>query len=170
MSSILGPAPIVDFDGTLALLVVPWQALRSELQVSRVEDLWRTENQGAWDAVTAAEIQAAAAAEPVSALIEALETVRSFAVLTANSELAVTAFCGRFGELGERLGVVVGRETLVGPKRDFGVFRLGFEACVASTSVERGSAPIVYVGDDGYELEFARRLGANAVHVGDLDR
>ena len=37
----LGRAPIVDFDGTLARLDVDWDGLRRSLGLGSLDDLWR---------------------------------------------------------------------------------------------------------------------------------
>jgi phosphoglycolate phosphatase-like HAD superfamily hydrolase len=167
MTSTLGPAPIADFDGTIARLPVDWKALRRTLNVESITDLWAL-GSDRWDRVTEAEAQAAARAEPVWPVFRRLAAASGFAVLTSNSERAVRNFFDRFPAERARVVHVVGRETLGGPKEDGDCFRRGFRACVDATQELRGDAPLVYVGDASYELEFARRLGATVVCVLDL--
>jgi phosphoglycolate phosphatase-like HAD superfamily hydrolase len=160
----LGPAPVVDFDGTLVHLPVDWEGLRAHLGVSRVDDLWAGAGDG-WDAVARAEEEAAATASPVPGMLEALAAARAVAVLSNNSERAVWRFLDRFSDLGALVATVVGRETLGGPKREYHVFARGFTRCVKATEHARAGGSVVYVGDQHYELRFARRLGARALHV-----
>jgi phosphoglycolate phosphatase-like HAD superfamily hydrolase len=167
-SSILGPAPIVDFDGTLARLHVGWDDLRARLGVDRIEQLWQTENPQSWTMIRDAEIEAATRAMPFAPVRAGLERCSAFAVLTSNSEEAVARFLLRFGSLESRVSVIVGRETLVGPKHDYEVFSRGFTRCVMATATARADDDVVYVGDADWELDFARRLGANAVDAREL--
>jgi phosphoglycolate phosphatase-like HAD superfamily hydrolase len=167
----LGPAPVVDFDGTLARLEVPWPELRRAVGVdASIDELWSRADQRAWEAVREAEVAAATLAEPVMDVLLPLEDAQAVAILTSNSEQAVRAFLDRFARLDRRVAVVVGRETLGGNKKDFDVFSRGLARCVDATTAARGDEPIVYVGDAAYEIEFARRLGARAVSVAELER
>lgn len=163
----LGPAPVLDFDGTIADLPVDWDTVRRSLGVSHVEDLWHGDGSG-WRSVTSAEVEAAQRAAPVPSVTGQLVTVTSFAVLTSNSADAVNAFMHRFPLLRERLAIVVGREELGGPKTEFERFRSGLERCLEATARARGDKPATYVGDALYELEFARSLGVTALDVGEV--
>jgi phosphoglycolate phosphatase-like HAD superfamily hydrolase len=165
MNSILGSAPVLDFDGTIAPLPVTWATLRSELGVKRIQDLWLQDRPGAWAAVRAAEEEAARQADLNPRVGRALEEVSALAVLTNNSEASVAAFLARFPHLERRVTIVVGREQLGGPKDEFAVFERGFRSCVTATATARGDEPIIYVGDADYELSYARRLGAQAWNV-----
>jgi phosphoglycolate phosphatase-like HAD superfamily hydrolase len=161
-----GHAPILDFDGTLARLSVQWSELRHRLGVRRIDDLWASGAAARWGEVTDAEVEASRIARPVPAVLRLLREVERFAILSNNSELAVGAFLDRFPELGTRAALVVGRETLGGPKTRFDVFERGYVRCVAAV----GHPPKpTYVGDQAYELAFAKQLGADAVDVGSLD-
>jgi beta-phosphoglucomutase-like phosphatase (HAD superfamily) len=166
--SILGPAPIVDFDGTLARLDVAWDDLRARLGTDRIGQLWQSENPDAWSIVRDAEIEAAIRATPCVPMRARLERSSAFAVLTSNSEDAVARFLERFGSLESRAAVVVGRETLRGPKDDYEIFSRGFIRCVTATATARADDDVVYVGDTDWELDFARRLGAHAVDAREL--
>ncbi|MGH9012883.1 MAG: HAD family hydrolase [Acidimicrobiia bacterium] len=162
----LGPGPVVDFDGTLTTLGVSWSDLRARLDVGHIDELWDRGGDDGWAEVTQAELEAAATAGPAGPVFEALEQAEAVAVLTGNAEASVWRFLGRFDALRARIAVVVGRETLAGPKRDYGVFARGFRRCVEATKAVRSPGePVVYVGDLPYELEFARRLGAHAIDV-----
>ena len=164
-SLIAGRAPILDFDGTIARLDVAWSELRARLGLGRIDEVWASRDERRWDEVTAAEIEAARVARPGPAVGSLMRSLDSFAILTSNAERAVTVFLARFPALEQRVALVVGRETLGGPKTDFEVFARGFALC----SVALGSpARQVYVGDQQYELDFARQLGADAVDVAAL--
>jgi phosphoglycolate phosphatase-like HAD superfamily hydrolase len=158
----LGLAPVLDFDGTLAQLDVDWPALRAKLNVERIEELWSRAN--GWDVVTDAEVRAAETALPVLPAAM-LSGVRCFAVLTSNDARAVRRFMDRFPQLRERLTTVVGREELGGPKSDFACFELGIRQCMDAMNIDELTT---YVGDAPYELDFARRLGLTAIDVREL--
>jgi phosphoglycolate phosphatase-like HAD superfamily hydrolase len=160
-----GTAVVTDFDGTLARLAIPWQSLRESLSVRRIEDLWLDADARRWEPVTRAEVDAALLAAPVPAVVEALGSVPAIAVLTNNDETAVQTFLDRFPDLRSRVCVVVGRQTLRGPKTDFTVFSAGYSACRHALSSGDDSTEITYVGDMDYELDYARRLGAKAIDV-----
>jgi phosphoglycolate phosphatase-like HAD superfamily hydrolase len=168
MNSILGPAPIIDFDGTLARLDVPWDGLRAELGVARIGDLWHEHAPERWTHVSRAEERAASVAEAVPEMKTALARTNSFAILSSNAESAVWRFLDRFADLTSRVRIVVGRETLGGPKSDFDVFARGFTMCVDATTAARSQSSIIYVGDMPYELGFARRLGARTIPLEQL--
>jgi phosphoglycolate phosphatase-like HAD superfamily hydrolase len=167
MSSLLGAAVVSDFDGTLAHLDISWQSLRESLSVARIDELWKDPDMQRWDAVARAEVEAARTAAPVASVVRALEPVADIAVLTSNDEGAVEAFLDRWPELGSRVRVVVGRRTLAGPKTDFEIFSSGYEKCLRAIATH-DPAGTVYVGDQEYELEFARRLGAKSLGVHEL--
>lgn len=168
MHSILGFAPILDFDGTVAVLPVDWAGLRRRLQVARIDDLWQTGRIDDWSVVTNAEVEAAGGAVPLEPVLAALADVETFAILTSNSERAVLRFFEDRQALRSRLASIVGRETLAGPKADEDVFRAGFTVCLEATAAARRGGQALYVGDADYELEFARNLGVRAVHVSEL--
>lgn len=164
----LGPAPVVDFDGTVATLDVPWDDLKRRLGVHRIDELWGRTGDG-WAAVARAEEEAAGRAVPVATVLEALRRARAVAVLTSNSEASVWRFLARHDDLRAVVVAVVGRETLAGPKSDYEVFARGFRRCVGATAAARPlGEKVLYVGDQDYELRFARRLGACAMHVSEV--
>jgi phosphoglycolate phosphatase-like HAD superfamily hydrolase len=165
----LGPAPVADFDGTLARLEVPWGDVKAALGLEHIEDLWRRADQSGWNVIGDLEVEAARTADPVQSVERALATATAFAILTNNSERAVHVFLQRFPALGARVVAVVGRETLRGPKTAPDVFERGFQQCITATSEARGTEPVIYVGDRDYELDFARRLGADVRDVASLE-
>jgi phosphoglycolate phosphatase-like HAD superfamily hydrolase len=167
-NSILGSAPLLDFDGTIAVLPVAWDRLRSELGVGRINDLWVANDPRSWSVVRTAEEDAARQAHPNPRLVEALEQVETLAVLTNNAETSVAVFLARFPSLERRVSLIVGREQLGGPKDEFSVFESGFRRCASATALARGAGALVYVGDADYELRFARSLGARALNVKEI--
>lgn len=64
--------------------------------------------------------------------------------------------------------MVVGRRALGGPKTDFEIFSSGYARC-RHAIVSNDAGPIAYIGDQTYELDFARALGAATFGVRDLD-
>jgi hypothetical protein len=168
MSSILGPGPILDFDGTLAHLPVDWQNLRTRLGVRSIDELWLRPSPQAFAEVTEAEVVAADYAEGIDEVLNCLASVETFAILTSNSAHAVHRFLRRHATLAVRLSDVVGREELGGPKTDFARFRPGLQRCIRAVGTASSEMPPVYVANSAYELVFARRLGAVAVDVAEL--
>lgn len=154
----LGPAPIVDFDGTIARLPVDWSGLRRKLGILSIEELWDGEP-SRWDVITAAEVAAASSAEPVRPVIDAILDAAAFAVFTSNASDAVRTFLARHPPLEERASIIVGRDELGGSKRDFRMFTRGLHMCLMSTSAAREQTPPVFVGDSEYELRLAANLG-----------
>jgi phosphoglycolate phosphatase-like HAD superfamily hydrolase len=168
MSSILGSAPILDFDGTLGELEVDWRDLRQRLGVASVDELWERHDDRAWADVAAAEQRAASHSPIHHAMAALLQRVDALAILTDNSEAAVWAFVKRHDGVLPHPSVVVGRETLRGSKRDWLKFRRGFTLCERAIEQSRGEQATVYVGDQEYELSYARRLGAVALSTAKL--
>lgn len=164
MRSIAGPAPIADFDGTLAVLPVPWGELRERLEVRRIGDLWG-DTGARWSVVEEAEVAAAKVAEPIRSTHEVLMDGRAVAILTDNSENAVRAYLERFPGLEARVLAVVGRESLKGPKSDEDVFERGFAMCVDAIAGVLGGDQVTYLGDQSYELELADAHGARVLRV-----
>src|SRR5262245_5560361 len=145
----LGRSPITDFDGTLARLPVAWEALRIQLRVRRLADLWEREDAvRCWQVVRNAEVAAAREAVPIDAVGSRLQRADAFAILTSNAEDSVLEFLEHFPKLRSRCACVVGRETLGGPKDDFRIFRRGFDLCVAATAHARAEAAIEFVGNE----------------------
>lgn len=75
------------------------------------------------------------------------------------------AVLDRIPDLTSCVQVVVGRETMSGPKNNFDVFARGFTVCVEATAGGRTGSSIICVGDMPYELAFARCLGARTIDI-----
>jgi phosphoglycolate phosphatase-like HAD superfamily hydrolase len=162
----LGRVPIVDFDGTMAYLPIDWAALRRQLGVGSINELWTGADGGAgWATVTAAELAATTHARPIAITLEALAAASGFVVVTDNDESVVSTFLARYPWLAAKVLAVLGRRYHGGPKRDPEVFARAFR--MASELIRRTGSdqPIVYCGDQDYELAFAISLGAQAVRV-----
>jgi hypothetical protein len=158
----LGPNPIVDFDGTMAYLPVDWAALRRQLRVASMSELWERSDDAAWTAVAAAEVAATALARPIAATVQALEASQGFVVVTDNDESAVAAFLGVHPVLADKAVAVLGRRFHGGPKRDADVFARALRTAV---DLLPAGDEVVYCGDQDYELAFARAMGARPVRV-----
>ncbi len=158
----LGRTPICDFDGTMARLVVSWADLRKRFGVRSIEELWCGSRDDDWSIVAAAEVAAAADAQPVDVVVDALRGADRYAVLTNNDERAVHRFLERFDDLRAKAVVIVGRKMLGGSKRDEWRFATGYDICRHALQLSTGET-VVYVGDGAYELDFASALGARVV-------
>lgn len=166
MSSIAGRALVTDFDGTLTELAVDWAAIRRDLGVSRIGELWQRGIE-AFAPLTAAEVDGARDGIDRAGTMAFARTFETFAVLTDNSELAVHAFLGRHPDLQRRCVCVAGRESLGGSKHQGSVFRRGAAACLEALAV--ASRDCVYVGDHPTELAYAAELGFRVVDAAALE-
>jgi phosphoglycolate phosphatase-like HAD superfamily hydrolase len=153
---------ISDFDGTIARLDLDWADLRRRCEVRSIGELWNGPASG-WEPITRAEVRAARIARPVQHVLDLIEGFGEVAVLTNNSELSVAAFLEPRRELAAMVRCTVGRETLGAPKNDFPVFLGGVEMCAAALGVAEGFSSCCYIGDQDYELDFARHLGMDVV-------
>jgi phosphoglycolate phosphatase-like HAD superfamily hydrolase len=165
MSSTTGRVLITDFDGTLVKLAVDWPALRARLGVQSIGDAVTRGDPQLLHTIAAAEREGAIAGQPVE---PALAFVRGFdrcAVLSDNSEIAIHAFLSGYPEIRARCEVVVGRESLGGPKSEREHFVDGLEICRRALG---GGEHVVYLGDTAYELAFARELGLETIDVASL--
>lgn len=157
-------AAIVDFDGTLVDLPIDWRRLRAQLGVTAIDNLFDHGSADMWSIVRQQEIRAAQCGEPRERVIELLAHVPWLAILTANSEDAVSAFLERRPDLAPRVVAIVGRETAQGPKRDEATFVAAFDRCRSRLRDCAGQdITAVYVGDQDYELRFAAALGAPTI-------
>ena len=66
---------------------------------------------------------------------------------------------------GSRVRAVVGRRALGGPKTDFEIFSVGLRHAASGRSRRRDASRITYTRRQEYELDFARRLGADTFGV-----
>lgn len=158
----LGPAPVVDLDGTVVRLPVDWSGLRRDLGVGSLREL--TVDDVRWAVVQQHEEAAADIATPLPIICAALAATVAFAVLTANSESSAWRALRRAG-IASRCAAVVGRRSLAGRKDDVDVFRRGLARCVTATADARAGEELVYLGDSAYELDYAARSGARTLSV-----
>lgn len=155
---------VTDFDGTVARLVIDWDAVREAAGVRRIGELWARGSAEGWHPVRDAEVRAAATAEPIIEVFELLTRSEAFAVITNNSSVCVEAFLDRFEVLRRRCTLVTGRELLGGPKEDEHRFAAAFAASRRALGADE-SEPLVYLGDQDYELVAAARCGASPLRV-----
>lgn len=148
---------ICDFDGTLAFLDLDWDALRADLGVARLGELW-SRPATAWEPVTQAEMHAADRAAPRFGALE-LVADEPLVIISANSERAIARFLARGWPLDVRL--VIGRETLAGHKFDPARFAAAVERALAVLGDELRHRR--YLGDADEELELAARCGLEPI-------
>jgi phosphoglycolate phosphatase-like HAD superfamily hydrolase len=165
MSSTTGRVLITDFDGTLVKLAVDWPALRALLGVQRIRDVVTRGDPQLVHIVAAAEREGAIWGQPVEAALAFVRGFDRYAVLSDNSEIAIDAFLSGYPEIRARCEAVVGRESLGGPKSELDHFVDGIEICRRALG---GGGQVVYLGDAGYELAFARELGLETIDVASL--
>jgi hypothetical protein len=158
----LGLTPILDFDGTITELPVDWSSLRRQLGIHQIVDLWERDI-SSWTSVTEAEVAAAMISEPIRPIFDELSKIQRFAVVSSNSTICVRTFFDRFPAVGRRVGLIIGRDELGGPKTDFHRFARAVRQCAAALEYRGARGALTYVGNEAYELEFARRLGLRAV-------
>lgn len=158
-----------DFDGTLMDLAVDWRALREELGVSDIGELWKRNDPAPFERVTAVETQGARLGRDNSVAIEFVRRAGRFALISGNSEAAIQTFLARHADLRDRCAVVVGRESLAGPKLDREIFKRGVGMCLAALQLA-DAGRVTYLGDSHDELELARSLGFDAIDVATLAR
>jgi phosphoglycolate phosphatase-like HAD superfamily hydrolase len=161
-----GHALITDFDGTLADLPVDWRLLRSQHEVASILDLWEG-GLAAWQSVALAECVVAGNAPQVSPGHALALGALSCAILTNNSEFAVRRYLTRYPDLEEKVCAVIGRETLKGPKNDEACFIRGYRSCLEAISSQLKGPPArtAYLGDQDYELGYARKLATRVIDM-----
>ena len=89
---VLGPAPVVDFDGTIVPLPVDWPHLRRSFGVSRINDLWTQGGQDGFSLIAEMEVEGANVGGPFDAVMNELASATAFPVLASNSAVAVKTF------------------------------------------------------------------------------
>lgn len=158
----LGLTPVLDFDGTITELPVDWSSLRRQLGIHQIVDIWERHT-SSWTAITEAEVAAAMISEPIHPIFDKLSKTRQFAVVSSNSTICVRTFFDRFPAVGRRIALIIGRDELGGPKTDFDRFARAVRQCTAALEYRGLRDTLTYVGNEAYELEFARRLGLRAL-------
>jgi phosphoglycolate phosphatase-like HAD superfamily hydrolase len=165
MSSTTGRVLITDFDGTLVKLAVDWPALRARLGVQRIRDVVTRGDPQLLHTLAAAEREGAIAGQPVEPALAFVRSFDRYAVLSDNSEIAIDAYLSGYPEIRARCDVMVGRESLGGPKSERDHFVDGLEICRRALG---GGEHVVYLGDTAHELAFARELGLETIDVATL--
>jgi hypothetical protein len=161
---------IFDFDGTLTNLNVNWVEIRQTLNIASIEDIWsfeEDERKRAWCLVSEAEVRATEIADPISSVVDLLNCV-DFAVLTNNSEIAVSDFLDKQA-LGFSNQQIIGRTWLGKSKRNFERFSQAIEH-ILGERLEKPNSPkekVGYFGDSDYELEFSDLIGLESFRVND---
>jgi phosphoglycolate phosphatase-like HAD superfamily hydrolase len=159
---------IFDFDGTLTNLNINWVELREELHISSIEEIWdfaENERKNAWALVSKAELRAVEFADPIPSVVDLLKQI-DFAILTNNSEIAVTSFLAK-QSLSFSKQQIVGRTWLDKSKRNFERFSDAIEHILRGNP-KKFYAPnnkVGYFGDSDYELEFSELIGLESFKV-----
>jgi phosphoglycolate phosphatase-like HAD superfamily hydrolase len=160
---------IFDFDGTLTNLQVDWTELRRLLSISRISEIWTFSNSRLSEAMRViAEFECSGLTNELILERGKIESLERFSVLTNNSEKTVKMF---FDSL--NLGLdsskllptqIVGRETLLDQKENENTFIRGVQIALESMEVSVRSE-CLYIGDQTYELDFAKKSGLSAVSI-----
>ncbi len=163
---------IFDFDGTLTNLNVDWIALKREISITRISEVWnfqRTQKSKALSIISDFELKGTK--NKLNFDRKKFERFSQFAVMTNNSEKTVDFF---FEMLNldynwPRLNptLVVGRETLQGPKEIETLFQSGIQLIFDSWQVKNTSF-CCYIGDQNYELRYAAKFGLRAINIQDF--
>jgi phosphoglycolate phosphatase-like HAD superfamily hydrolase len=151
----MGKNLILDFDGTLTHLSVDWSSLRNIIGLERLSDYFKLpklEQDYVLETISKTEYAGLVNGSLID--ISILEKCESWSVLTNNCEETVWSFIER-ERISKKPIMVLGRESLGGPKEDFTVFTRAIELITAI--YQRHEA--LYVGDSDYEIQFAKRLG-----------
>ena len=158
---------IFDFDGTITNLRVDWDLLKKNLSITRISEIWNLqdhERQIAFDQVSDFEVKGITLELLIDRNI--FHYFKQIAVLTNNSEETVNRFFDNLTK--DRIinppVLVVGRETLQGPKEDQEIFGSAIKLIFNAMNI---SSPenCVYVGDQEYELHYAKKIGLNAIGI-----
>lgn len=164
MSSTAGRVLIADFDGTLVRLRVDWAAMRERLGVHSIAELWHRGSAADFAALSAAECAGARDGEDNASAVAFASGFDAVAILTDNAEAAVARFLERYPRLQRHCVVIVGRETLGGPKLQPEVFRRGAERCLRALGAPAPEL-CTYLGDHPRELDLAEAMGLRVVDV-----
>jgi hypothetical protein len=152
---------IFDFDGTLTQLSVNWQSLRDKLGLKKLSEYWWlpvSEQTLALAEISRTEMLGLTNKPLIDKQI--LENCQSWSVLTNNCESTVLAFLQREA-IAHKPSIILGRESLKGPKEDFEVFKQALHSITEASS----ASAHVYIGDSDYEIEFCSYLGIEAHKV-----
>ncbi len=151
---------ILDFDGTFADLKVDWVGLKTELGVETIREIWAFPEEARnemFGVVEKYEVLGLPVAPRVD--VDFLRAFDTWSILTNNSENTVRTFLSRT-ELQTPYvepRLIIGRESLVGPKEDFCKFESGICKILDFDKSKFRSA--LYVGDQEYEKNHSCDLG-----------
>ena len=160
---------IFDFDGTLTDLNVDWVSLKKKISVTRISELWDfelAEKQNAFSIISDFELKGTKS--ELNFDRRKFERFSKFAILTNNSEKTVEYFFEllnlehKWPQLDPVL--VVGRETLQGPKEIQDVFQSGIRLIFETLQIEN-AFDCCYIGDQKYELSYAAKFGLRAIDI-----
>lgn len=159
---------IFDFDGTLTNLNIDWVELRAKLNISSIEEIWsfnKNERETAWSLVSEAEVKAIEFADPISSVVSLLKNL-DFAILTNNSELAVSIFLAK-QDLSFSNQQIIGRTWLGNSKRNFEKFSQAVKHILREKpeKLKSPNGKVAYFGDSDYELEFSYLIGLESFKV-----
>ena len=160
---------IFDFDGTLTNLDVDWVALKRAISVTRISELWDFQSPQRDDAFSiVSDFELMGMKSKLNFDRSKFQTFSQFAIMTNNSERTVNHFFEilnlehKWPPLDPTL--VVGRETLRGPKEIEEVFQAGIRMIFDTFQVTNAS-DCCYIGDQNYELNYAAKFGLRAIHT-----
>ena len=160
---------IFDFDGTLTNLQVDWIELRRLLSISRISEIWTFSNSKLRESMRIiSEFEISGLTNEVILERAKIESLQQFSVLTNNSEKTVETFFEKMN-LNSRSPKlrpiqIVGRETLLNQKENEDTFMRGVQIILDSMEVSSPSE-CLYIGDQPYELDFAKKSGLRAVSI-----
>ena len=158
---------IFDFDGSITNLRVDWDSLKKNLSITRISEIWNLpvlEKQIAFDQISDYEVKGITTELLIDRSL--FNEFKHISVLTNNSEGTVAHF---FDNLNKDYKInqpvlVVGRETLQGPKENEEIFRRAIKLIFKAMNIA-SVENCIYVGDQEYELLFAREIGLNSIDI-----
>jgi FMN phosphatase YigB (HAD superfamily) len=163
---------IFDFDGTITNLNVDWNFLKKHIAVDKISEIWNLQECQKFEAINViTEYEIAGLDYGLIIDRETFQLFQKFAILTNNSEETVKIF---FNELNRDLSLwqikpeeIAGRSKLQGPKESERIFNQQIAFLLRAMKIERPS-DCIYVGDQEYELNFAKRIGLATFHISDF--
>jgi hypothetical protein len=152
---------ISDFDGTLCDLKVNWDLLKKNLKIEFIDDVWKEEKliqESKINQITKAEISGI---EKINKLIyQPWNICKNWSILSSNSEQAISQFiniCDKSILDFVKPDLIVGRETISGPKKNWDNFRFGVNKITSEFKINIKDC--IYIGNEDYEKTFANLLG-----------
>jgi hypothetical protein len=160
---------IFDFDGTLTNLQVDWIELRGLLSISKISEIWTFSNSRLRESMRViSEFESSGLTNELILERAKIESFEQFSVLTNNSEKTVEMFFEKMNlnSHSPKLSPIqiVGRETLLNQKENEDTFIRGVQIILDSMEISSPSQ-CLYIGDQPYELDFAKKSGLRAVSI-----